>query len=102
MARQPVRPQNDRRPSVGNLLPTRALTLERVTGIEPALSAWEADVLPLNYTRASRTARDWPPLPEHRTGTGARPAPSFSRTQPPADRRHHRTNPRHDPRRRTR
>jgi hypothetical protein len=25
--------------------------LERVTGIEPALSAWEADVLPLNYTR---------------------------------------------------
>ena len=27
-------------------------TLERVTGIEPALSAWEADVLPLNYTRA--------------------------------------------------
>jgi hypothetical protein len=25
--------------------------MERVTGIEPALSAWEADVLPLNYTR---------------------------------------------------
>ena len=25
---------------------------ERVTGIEPALSAWEADVLPLNYTRS--------------------------------------------------
>src|SRR5699024_894835 len=25
--------------------------LERVTGIEPALSAWEAEVLPLNYTR---------------------------------------------------
>ena len=32
----------------GNLL---ASSLERVTGIEPALSAWEADVLPLNYTR---------------------------------------------------
>jgi hypothetical protein len=31
---------------------TWAFTLERVTGIEPALSAWEADVLPLNYTRA--------------------------------------------------
>ena len=30
-----------------------ALALERVTGIEPALSAWEADVLPLNYTRRS-------------------------------------------------
>ena len=27
--------------------------MERVTGIEPAFSAWEADVLPLNYTRRS-------------------------------------------------
>ncbi len=27
--------------------------MERVTGIEPALSAWEAEVLPLNYTRQS-------------------------------------------------
>ena len=26
-------------------------TVERVTRIELALSAWEADVLPLNYTR---------------------------------------------------
>ena len=25
--------------------------LERVMGIEPTLSAWEAEVLPLNYTR---------------------------------------------------
>ena len=25
--------------------------MERVTGIEPAFSAWEADVLPLNYAR---------------------------------------------------
>jgi hypothetical protein len=25
--------------------------LERVMGIEPTFSAWEADVLPLNYTR---------------------------------------------------
>jgi hypothetical protein len=33
--------------------------VERVTGIEPAFSAWEADVLPLNYTRdgGHRTAR---------------------------------------------
>ena len=30
----------------------RAFPVERVTGIEPALSAWEAEVLPLNYTRA--------------------------------------------------
>jgi integrase len=27
---------------------------ERMTGIEPALSAWEADVLPLNYIRLTR------------------------------------------------
>ena len=27
------------------------LGLERVRGIEPPFSAWEADVLPLNYTR---------------------------------------------------
>jgi hypothetical protein len=27
--------------------------LERVKGIEPSFSAWEADVLPLNYTRFS-------------------------------------------------
>src|SRR5215467_2703189 len=32
---------------------TCGFSLERVTGIEPALSAWEADVLPLNYTRAA-------------------------------------------------
>ena len=30
----------------------QGVSVERVTGIEPALSAWEADVLPLNYTRA--------------------------------------------------
>ncbi len=28
------------------------VSLERATGIEPAFSAWEADVLPLNYARA--------------------------------------------------
>ena len=28
--------------------------LERVMGIEPTLSAWEAEVLPLNYTRLSQ------------------------------------------------
>ena len=34
-------------------LPTNTLVLllERVMGIEPTQSAWEADVLPLNYTR---------------------------------------------------
>jgi hypothetical protein len=34
---------------------TWADVVERVTGIEPALSAWEADVLPLNYTREGRS-----------------------------------------------
>src|SRR5699024_4426602 len=29
--------------------------LERMTGIEPALSAWEAEVLPLNYIRVGRS-----------------------------------------------
>ena len=29
------------------------MLLERVMGIEPTFSAWEADVLPLNYTRAA-------------------------------------------------
>src|ERR1019366_5681244 len=28
------------------------MPMERATGIEPAFSAWEADVLPLNYARA--------------------------------------------------
>ena len=42
--------------STGELTPDsivlqRFSRVERVTGIEPALSAWEADVLPLNYTR---------------------------------------------------
>ena len=29
--------------------------LERVMGIEPTLAAWEAAVLPLNYTRLHRS-----------------------------------------------
>ncbi len=28
------------------------MEMERATGIEPAFSAWEADVLPLNYARS--------------------------------------------------
>lgn len=30
--------------------------MERVKGIEPSLSAWEAEVLPLNYTRVGQSA----------------------------------------------
>ena len=36
--------------------------LERVMGIEPTYAAWEAAVLPLNYTRGSTaisTSRGW-------------------------------------------
>jgi hypothetical protein len=36
---------------------TRRFVVERVTRIELALSAWEADVLPLNYTRMRRSVR---------------------------------------------
>src|SRR4051795_5383308 len=35
---------------------SRAGAGERVRGIEPPLSAWEADVLPLNYTRSDTLA----------------------------------------------
>jgi hypothetical protein len=75
MARRPVKPLNDRRPSVRKSLPNWAFTLERMTGIEPALSAWEADVLPLNYIRRAADCHPSraPPLsPTHRTGSGAR------------------------------
>lgn len=33
--------------------------MERVAGIEPALSAWKAEVLPLNYTRAFLNLALW-------------------------------------------
>ena len=40
-------------------MPYRVVTserkLERVMGIEPTLSAWKAEVLPLNYTRPIAT-----------------------------------------------
>lgn len=39
--------------SIGdNRTPFARLNLEPMTGIEPAFSAWEADVLPLNYIGA--------------------------------------------------
>jgi hypothetical protein len=36
--------------------------MERVKGIEPSYEAWEAAVLPLNYTRLSESD-DNPPTP---------------------------------------
>ena len=40
--------------------------MERVAGIEPAYSAWKADVLPLNYTRLDQKND----LPKSKTGVG--------------------------------
>ena len=37
--------------SLKKALLSQCFFLERVKGIEPSYSAWEADVLPLNYTR---------------------------------------------------
>jgi hypothetical protein len=46
--------------------------VERMTGIEPAYSAWEADVLPLNYIRSAPTAYY---VPFARLQTASRRAP---------------------------
>jgi hypothetical protein len=46
--------------------------VERVTGIEPALSAWEADVLPLNYTRGPARCYPRPPVSGPLGGLGVR------------------------------
>ena len=43
-------------PSERTKAPVTRVLLERVTRIELAFSAWEADVLPLNYTRAGAGA----------------------------------------------
>ena len=37
------------------------IDLERVKGIEPSYEAWEAAVLPLNYTRDAPDYRQHPP-----------------------------------------
>src|SRR5690606_34137420 len=47
----PARAIKKRRPAHGA---RRRPRLKGVMGIEPTLSAWEAEVLPLNYTRAGR------------------------------------------------
>ena len=43
------------------MLGTGFACLERVTGIEPALKAWKALVLPLNHTRVCHAAQHRPP-----------------------------------------
>ena len=42
MARDPLQPLKDPRSSVRKTSPTWTFTVERVTGIEPALSAWDS------------------------------------------------------------
>ncbi len=51
-----------------NRLRDRALNLERVMGIEPTLAAWEAAVLPLNYTRGKCPRRLLRAVPTVRRG----------------------------------
>ena len=54
---------------------TWAFAVERVRRIELPLSAWEADVLPLNYTRSAPTPPDGPgralQTRRHRDGDGS-------------------------------
>ncbi len=45
---------NERPPSELKAKGGKRAALERVKGIEPSYAAWEAAVLPLNYTRAPR------------------------------------------------
>ena len=40
-------------------MPESPLNMERVMGIEPTLVAWEATVLPLNYTRFGWRFYSW-------------------------------------------
>ena len=40
------------------LQPDAKAVLERETGIEPASSAWKAEVLPLNYSRTEQLVRN--------------------------------------------
>ena len=72
---------------------SRDITLERMTGIEPAFSAWEADVLPLNYIRsgpfgwAAHRAACWPGI---RNASASRPllSPGARHVRSPVSRGH--------------
>jgi hypothetical protein len=60
---QPARGQGisgkeDASPKWAGVLPVGGRSLERVMGIEPTLEAWEAPVLPLNYTRVPEEYRE--------------------------------------------
>jgi hypothetical protein len=51
MARKIIDKPTVTKSPLGIMTSTCGYIVERVTRIELALSAWEADVLPLNYTR---------------------------------------------------
>ncbi len=59
----------DRRPAG---LFNKSLSMERETGIEPALVAWKATVLPLNYSRAGRTCLGAAPTTTRSSGGASR------------------------------
>jgi hypothetical protein len=50
-------------------LRSKGCSVERVRGIEPPYSAWEADVLPLNYTR--ERPKVYPSSKQEAVGLGA-------------------------------
>ena len=58
------------------------LFVERVTRIELALSAWEADVLPLNYTRGRRRDYLVAALARQAPRSAANPARAWARRCP--------------------
>jgi hypothetical protein len=59
MARQPLRPGKQRRTGIEIMPLTWPYVLERVAGIEPALSAWEAQRSRLPGTLTWRPWRSW-------------------------------------------
>ena len=80
MARLRVRGAATARPERLNGSLTWAFVVERVKGIEPSLSAWEADVLPLNYTRQRPSLYPSRPTPcTHRESSPADQGQSLTR-----------------------
>ena len=68
-----------RRSTIGPDGIVRPGAVERVRGIEPLYSAWEADVLPLNYTRAEAASEIYN---RGRVRVQGRPAPSAACSRP--------------------
>ncbi|GEM_PF-7041739 len=61
--------------------------MERVKGIEPSYEAWEAAVLPLNYTRSGVVPQPWAGQSRDYSagffsrGGSKKPAPSYQKTR---------------------